>query len=219
MSRSSPNNPRPRPRTAFTLLELLVVMGIMVLLIAMAGMLWRAVGGSKNKATHVVLQGATGMLTNLEVAAGLGGLPTGEVDATAMDLEPTRQAMDRMRSIPDNRQILAQLPASAVKASGTAVVLLDAWDNPLLLVPAEGLRNVRGSGSTWSASTAYKTGQRVAYNGLIYTCIRPGSGDPPTDTSRWYPGVRSPSGRPFFASAGADGNLAGGDDNLYSFEN
>jgi hypothetical protein len=29
--------------------------------------------------------------------------------------------------------------------------------------------------------------------------------------------VRSPDGRPFFASAGADGDFATGDDNLYSF--
>jgi hypothetical protein len=30
--------------------------------------------------------------------------------------------------------------------------------------------------------------------------------------------IHSPDGRPFFASAGPDGDFSNGDDNLYSFE-
>ena len=60
-----------------------------------------------------------------------------------------------------------------------APILLDAWDNPIIFVPAGGIALQQG-------------GQNLV--------------------------VKSPDNRPFWASAGPDGNFQKGDDNLYSYE-
>jgi hypothetical protein len=77
----------------------------------------------------------------------------------------------------------------------------DVWNNPIILVPASGLRNVT------LADTP----------GYIVTSVRiypPAGGASPT----LAPGDLAPNARPFFASAGPDGDFAKGDDNIYSFE-
>jgi hypothetical protein len=60
-----------------------------------------------------------------------------------------------------------------------APILLDAWDNPIIFVPAGGLALRQG-------------GQNLV--------------------------IKSPDNRPFWASAGPDGDFQNGDDNVYSFE-
>ena len=76
-------------------------------------------------------------------------------------------------------------------------VWLDAWNNPVLFVGSDGLANVTVSGRPRP--------QRVTSAGVFD-----------------YPEVDLPSlpksRRPFFASAGADGDFRTGDDNVYSFE-
>lgn len=89
-------------------------------------------------------------------------------------------------------------------------IILDAWSNPIIFVPAGGMYDVR-TGDVTRGMTKGLTG--------------------PDD-----PGpIRSPDGRPFFVSAGPDGifsyvdmnqsgtfdagvDIAGGDDNIYSFD-
>ena len=66
----------------------------------------------------------------------------------------------------------------------------DGWGNPIIYVPAGGLTGVNLGASSTS-------------NGITYTN---------TVT------ITSPDNRPFWASAGPDGNFANGDDNIYSFE-
>lgn len=70
---------------------------------------------------------------------------------------------------------------------------LDAWGNPIIFVPS-GL----GKGATWTGKGAIPPGELGT------------GGRPFTQTS--------PDGRPFFASAGPDGDFSKGDDNIYSFE-
>jgi prepilin-type N-terminal cleavage/methylation domain-containing protein len=72
----------------------------------------------------------------------------------------------------------------------SAPVPLDAWGNPIIFVPGGSL----GNGSVYGPGS----GALVA-GGISIT-------------------ARSPDGRPFFASAGPDGDFSKGDDNLYSFE-
>src|SRR5205085_11015114 len=69
-------------------------------------------------------------------------------------------------------------------------LILDAWNNPIIFVPGSGLR-VR------------------LLNGKK-------SLDPADNTQTYV--IQSPDKRPFFASAGPDGDFAKGDDNIYSFE-
>jgi type II secretory pathway pseudopilin PulG len=71
------------------------------------------------------------------------------------------------------------------KETDPAPLLLDGWGNPIILVPASGLRvrvNTKG--------------------GAVQTAT-----------------VISPDHQPFWASAGPDGDFSNGDDNIYSFEN
>ncbi len=85
-------------------------------------------------------------------------------------------------------------PTPATGTAENAVpVLLDGWGNPIIFVP----------GGTLGNPTTATTGQ-------MFT----GSGTAATATN----GVASPDGRPFFASAGPDGDFSKGDDNLYAFE-
>jgi hypothetical protein len=110
-------------------------------------------------------------------------------------------------------------------------VVLDAWHNPMIYVPPGGLRGVIPSiatvyngGATYSAGTVVKqqlgTGQWVAYT---FVAIAPGNGAlpvwPATSVPPWQEYiVTSSDGRGFWASAGPDGKMTAGDDNVYSFQ-
>jgi hypothetical protein len=92
-------------------------------------------------------------------------------------------------------------------------ILLDGWSNPIIYVPATGLhvKLLAGQGvyhpvddaDTFSATQDYIL---ISPEGSVS-----GNGTP-------NPVVTRP-GRPFFASAGPDGDFTKGDDNIYSFNN
>ena len=122
------------------------------------------------------------------------GLNAGQVKITIRDATGSG-------NIPYNAAAASRVPSPPL--------LLDGWGNPLIFVPGGGMYDVRTGDVT---------------RGLVK------GANGPTD-----PGpVRSPDGRPFFASAGPDGilsyidvnnsggfdagDIAGGDDNIYSFE-
>jgi hypothetical protein len=86
-------------------------------------------------------------------------------------------------------------------------VILDAWNNPIIFVPATGLR-VRKHGDKPDGDPKTPDMQTmiiVSPEGKV------------DYTSAAQPKVVQ-SGRPFFASAGPDGDFAKGDDNIYSFD-
>jgi prepilin-type N-terminal cleavage/methylation domain-containing protein len=86
-------------------------------------------------------------------------------------------------------------------------LLLDGWANPIIFVPGTGLRvrKLNGQGS-------YQVGNATQY----FIIISPEGSVANQGTATPY--VTRP-GRPFFASAGPDGDFTKGDDNIYSFEN
>lgn len=83
---------------------------------------------------------------------------------------------------------------SLVSSEATVPVLLDAWGNPIIFVPGGQL------GLTVSSIPS-----PLAGSGVLVAGGRPFV-------------VSSPDDRPFWASAGPDGDFSLGDDNLYSFE-
>lgn len=100
--------------------------------------------------------------------------------------------------------------------------ILDSFNNPILFVPASGLH----LGTRYSASRSYAPGDRVFTAAgtarSYFECIAQTTpGTSPANTSFWRPAqpVRSPDGKPFWASAGPDGDFDTPADNLYSFEN
>jgi type II secretory pathway pseudopilin PulG len=100
----------------------------------------------------------------------------------------------------------------SVSSSGTAVpravpILLDGWNNPIIFVPSSGLRVKLLAG---------ERGYNPADPNQDYIIVSPEGHVTNQGTAGVY--VDRP-GRPFFASAGPDGDFTKGDDNLYSFEN
>jgi len=110
----------------------------------------------------------------------------------------------KLQGIPNQRLMrLVELPPTAADPiSATSLtneatlppVVLDAWGNPIIFVPASGMIVTLNSIGEQRLITSSKVRQI-----------------PPTEYA-------APSDRPFFASAGPDGDFSTGDDNLYSFE-
>jgi prepilin-type N-terminal cleavage/methylation domain-containing protein len=107
----------------------------------------------------------------------------------------------------DTAHWMAAYPVMTTTASGPPMpsddsvpLLLDGWGNPIIFVP----------GGQLGTGTKLNSDGSVAVNS---GSMRSGSG-----TSAITTQASSPDGRPFFASAGPDGDFSNGDDNLYSFE-
>lgn len=252
-----------RLRRGFTMLELLVVIGIILVLVAMGviGMQGIAESGNRNQ-TRTALSNAASMLAEYEAKASFGRQPPimwkgnrsaptlhevatdGPIDIwrdydpdtagfqglqTATDVAPypptTTVAEQRQRTdsaavrntlvvfaqvagVPAAKAMLRQIPPEQVLKTqddpgtpideGTTPVLLDGWSNPIIFVPSSGLRGVFLD----DATLEYVITSAKAY--------------PVADLPD---GTTAPSSRPFFASAGPDGDFSKGDDNLYSFGN
>ncbi len=77
-----------------------------------------------------------------------------------------------------------------LKVDQSKPILKDAWDNPIIFVPV-------GLGLSGSTSQGVLVGGTAASNAQT---------------------IIAPDGRPFWASAGPDGDFSKGDDNIYSFE-
>jgi type II secretory pathway pseudopilin PulG len=142
----------------------------------------------------------------------------GEADRTTHEyIINTAIAMGVMLRMPQNAQAIQKLPndqllqipdltgslVTGTKFDESSVrLLLDPWGNPIIFVPSVGMSDVKladlnqyiitSAGAIEDSSNNYLSGT----NGQLL-----------------------PGSRPFFASAGPDGDFSKGDDNIYSFEN
>jgi prepilin-type N-terminal cleavage/methylation domain-containing protein len=221
-------------RKGFTLLELLAVIGIILILISMAIIGYQQIDKAATaRATKATLANAQALLAEYEInvplntirdvngnsivpTAGLALAPVvgapGDVNPTTDPNAPrygsavtyTQSIMLILTRVPKNKQVVSQLPARSMlnRPDGTAYpgttgpVLLDGWKNPIIFVPASGLVVNLTQGTNAAAPYTVRTSG-------VY------KGNPP---------AVSAADRPFFASAGQDGNFTNGDDNLYSFQ-
>jgi type II secretory pathway pseudopilin PulG len=92
-------------------------------------------------------------------------------------------------------------------------LLIDGWSNPIIYVPASGLRVKLLSGYGGYTTFAANPTQAAAQN---YIVVSPEGHVTGNGTANPYV---DHLGKPFFASAGPDGDFTKGDDNLYSFNN
>jgi type II secretory pathway pseudopilin PulG len=161
---------------------------------------------------------------------GAASTQTGQGSGTVNPDSPTRYRWDAVANtqivlryfnrMPANKQTMTRLPGKQVHGiadvpdkgnkllpqPGTnktidPPLILDAWNNPIIYVGSDGLMGVnyesKKNGSTFVP-------QRVTSAGVVASGV---------------PLAQLPVGRrPFFASAGPDGDFKTGDDNLYSFE-
>ena len=126
---------------------------------------------------------------------------------------------------PAGVKLLIQRPDGTVGAyAGVAAkpvppLVLDAWGNPIIFVPAGGLCGGKGGDS--DPLTMYvggRAGEKDSAGNLVakmVVSVDPGQQPGPNQLRQ----IRSPDNRPFWASAGPDGDFRTGDDNVYSFEN
>jgi len=133
----------------------------------------------------------------------------------------TQIVLQYLSRMPENKQLMTKLPSKQIHGvaetnrggklmgpSGDTRIIdpplvLDAWNNPIIFVGSDGLSGVRFDSQKSGAGTPTR---RVTSTGVI------------ADTPAVTAANRSKSWRPFFASAGPDGDFATGDDNVYSFE-
>jgi prepilin-type N-terminal cleavage/methylation domain-containing protein len=216
-------------RKGFTLLELLAVIGIILILISMAIIGYQQIDKAATaRATKATLANTQALLAEYEINTPLNSSPVfgvaitavpNDVNPGATDRVPPQQAivntqivMQVLSRVPKNKQVLAALPARSFLndasnnpfPAGTGPVLLDGWKNPIIFVPASGLvvNLAHGAANATTGGGPASTQYIVRTSGVYPTPFPPVAGND----------------RPFFASAGQDGNFTNGDDNLYSFQ-
>jgi len=203
----------------FSLLELTVVIGIIMLLLTLSvvGYRYLEASAARNR-TRTVLHDLEAMTAELDRTGGMIRLvaPSGALYTTTQTLSSpgnatlgggnqvgisnsySTPALGILALVPANQQALTQLPVKSL-VPGTlrlynniqVSAVADGWGNPIIFVPPGGLTNVQlGAKANSSGSITYSN----------------------TVT------ITSPDHRPFWASAGQDGNFTTGDDNVYSFE-
>ena len=181
----------------------------------------------------LVTEDARSALTELEQTSLLN---TAILMSQLRTLPTNKSAVDRMPP-----QSLIQFNALASRggpdvpfAGLTTPIILDAWRNPVIFVPGtSAYTGVSGTdpakglliGRPYSATVLYSPGQYVVINvgsnaPLSFKCIQSVQNVTPPNATYWQPmpAIAAPNNRPFFASAGPDGDFSKGDDNIYSFE-
>jgi prepilin-type N-terminal cleavage/methylation domain-containing protein len=168
-------------------------------------------------------------------ADSVGRVAPDDAGRTGTAVQATAAAFKRFRQAPSAQKMFQQLPPDQLMTEGGWTTILDGWRNPILFVPAGGLYNVSiGSQPNctitsmavipkqvllWNSGSGYSEGDYVYYpqTSTVFLAQRSISagGPVPSSNSSW---IAMPA-RPFFASAGPDGDFATGDDNVYSFEN
>jgi prepilin-type N-terminal cleavage/methylation domain-containing protein len=189
-------------RRAFTLLEMMAAIGIILVLLAIGVIGFRSVSAKGDRdLTMTTMRNLKSMEAEYEAVKGASGLsqialpvtvPTTD-DGAVHESRPgnwrdpaatlTQRVTGALVQIPKNKTAFANLSSKSQMKDKVPPVAQDAWRNPIIYVPRSGLLGVRSEG-------------------------KPDRNVP----------VTSPDGRPFWASAGPDGFFGTGDDNLYSFQ-
>jgi len=219
-----------RPRRGFSLLELTVVIGIIMILLTMSVIGYRYIEATSAKSrTRAALHDLEGMTAELDRTGGMVRVvsPTGLYqtgsqvsassvgnggDVTAAGGQQVTAAnnystnvLQYLVLVPANLQALSQLPAKSL-VPGSRII---AADGIQVAAVADGWGNpiiyVPPGGLT-----GVNLGAKADSNGNITYAQSTTNGNAAI--------ITSPDHRGFWASAGPDGNFQNGDDNVYSFE-
>jgi len=124
---------------------------------------------------------------------------------------------------------ISTTPANTSHGAPDPQIIVDAWGNPIIFVTNNGLQPQAYDPSSYTPPRFYKKGAVVFVPGTppkFYRALKEGSpsalGSPANanweEVAASFAIVTAPGNRPFFASAGPDGDFTTLDDNQYSFE-
>lgn len=211
---------RERPQRGaggFTMIELMLVISVLVILVGIAIIGFARVGKSaQEKQTRANMQVLMLLQSNYQDAARAtinyppgatppvtsplaapGSVVEGGVDRFSSAVGTTDGVVEVFQSALNNAKVWDQIKADQLlkDSSGNyGRVMLDAWGNPMIYVPQQGLGNVTIGGANYRVTSAGVKQEKPSL-------------------------VVGGEASPFWASAGPDGNFQLGDDNIYSFDN
>ncbi|MFM2090571.1 MAG: hypothetical protein RLZZ127_1060 [Planctomycetota bacterium] len=162
-----PRDPRPRGAAAFTLVELVVVIAVLVVLMAMliptVGWFQRQAAKTATEALLAVVAAGVQTYAQDQSTASIGGTAPAlrRMDGTAVsawsanDWDTVRAAgrslyRELVSTTLDNRSrprpgyLAGQLPPVAIADAGAEPFLVDRWGNPVIYIAWTGLRSTRG---------------------------------------------------------------------------
>jgi prepilin-type N-terminal cleavage/methylation domain-containing protein len=239
---------RKRRRSGFTLLEILVVIGIILVLVAMAVIGYNVVERSAaGRATKTTLADLHAMLSELDAAAGSGALPKYTyqgVDAMGNPVTLPQNTIGAVANTPDNQVWTIGDVTSRSSGDGSYNIPLTKFNNNIMVWTQRAmatLMSVPANQAALSQLPSKLIAKDSSGNPISPPVLLDGWGNPiiyvpggglvvyvsnPSNSSPLQITITSHDGRPFFASAGPDGDFgavtgatqAKGDDNVYSIE-
>lgn len=148
-------------------------------------------------------------------------------DRIGAAVQLTRDAMTIILAVPANQSAIGQLPPEQLRTFDSGArnrdtpVVLDAWGNPILFVFPPDTQGVHALDDRYGLRGLSVEGQPGEWR-----VVNPGGVESVTASApRKYPSTTSeaakrlPHFRPFWVSAGPDGDFRTHDDNIYSFDN